>query len=148
LQRRLNANKGNNPCAKIFGGLANAQKALDEGHFKFENLGPPDLAGGNAVTSGNNVTTNSVGTFMAANGRLPGDSWVYRDLATTQYIFVMTKQGKAYAPVQLGETENAAFILAHELGHLRKIYGKNNYDSDNFDRSTKNNRKIWEACFK
>jgi hypothetical protein len=149
LQKRLNANNGQNPCAKVFGGLTKAEQALAKTLFKFENLGNDLLSGGNAVTVGNTVTINTMGQFMATNGRLPGSPLNYGADATTQFIFHSRLHGTStYDPVVLGETENAAFILAHELGHRRKIYGKNNDDGQDLDKNTKNNRKIWEACFK
>jgi len=107
------------------------------------------LFGGNAVTEGTTVTINTRGQFMATNGRLPGDLTNYGSDATTQLLFLSkTPRETLYQLVVLGEVENAAFILAHELGHRRKIYGKNNDDGQDMDRNTKNNRKIWEACFK
>lgn len=148
LQNRLNANDGENPCAKVFGGLTKAQQALSATRFKFENLGTDSL-GGNAVTAGTTVTINTMGQFMATNGRLTGSVVNYGADATTQLIFQSSNRGiSTYAPVVLSEIENAAFILAHELGHRRKIYGKNNNDGQDFNKNTKNNRKIWEACFK
>ena len=49
--------------------------------------------------------------------------------------------------LRLSNVTAGSFLLAHELGHLRKIYGARQNDDD-FMSGGVNNVKIWESCFK
>jgi Zn-dependent peptidase ImmA (M78 family) len=46
------------------------------------------------------------------------------------------------------DLEMAEFILAHELGHKRGIFGADDIDRGDGDRTARNNKKIYDACFK
>ena len=52
----------------------------------------------------------------------------------------------------LGDVEAVSFILLHELGHRRKIFGANDNDGDgkgDDDAETdRNDEKIYDACFR
>ena len=146
LRGRLEANKGDNSCAKLFGGLKNALKKLDESEIGFRSMGGPMSLDGHtispnpplreAVTIDKKITINSDGPFMANNGTLP----------------VMGRPGMVVKNVNyygLDDIGSAALILAHELGHRT---GKLEDDSDNAKdpagASDRNNQRVYEACFK
>ena len=145
LRRLLQANDGNNPCAKFFGGLKNALEKLDKSNIGFRSMGGPISLDGltvapltlrDAVTNGKNITINSDGRFMANNGTLP----------------IMGRPGMVANNVNyydLNDIGSAAFILAHELGHRA---GKLENDSvkakDPEGATARNNTRVYEACFK
>jgi hypothetical protein len=146
LKERLSANKGDNPCAKLFGGLEKALKALDDSKIEFRSMGGPISLDGvtisqnpaviGAITKGKNVTINTDGPFMANNGTLP----------------VMGRPGIVARNVNhygLDDIGSAAFILAHELGHRT---GKLEDDSlkakDPEGAAERNNQRVHDACFK
>lgn len=90
---------------------------------------------------------------MAKNGRLPGSDFNYGPDATAIFLFKSKQVNGAvthleYDRIDLGENDLASFVLAHELGHKRKVYGKYNDDADDFEKYARNNRTIWENCFK
>jgi hypothetical protein len=146
LKERLGANNGDNPCAKLFGGLENALKTLRESKIEFRSMGGPISLDGvtiannppliGAVTNGKSITINSDGPFMANNGTLP----------------VMGRPGMVATNVNhygLNDIGTAAFILAHELGHRT---GKLEDDSisakDPEGAGGRNHQRVYEACFK
>lgn len=142
LERRLRANNGKNPCAKAFGGLNKALKALDQTNFRFD----PNL-NANARTKGFTVTLNSspYQGFMQPMG-----STYSFDLATASAYHGLPGGGQSrdasWSSLPLKDVTAAAFLLAHELGHRRHIYGDNDDDGADIDGAI-NNMKIWKACF-
>lgn len=142
-------------CAKVFGGLPKALKALNESKFKFKALGGPIKAGGSqlyradsATTKGQTITINTQGKFYMENLSLPFTNSAGRtdpgvlDLSEFSY-------GTPGEHVNIGvDVVAAAFILAHELGHRTGIYGKDDKDGGKPDRTARNNKKIYDACFK
>lgn len=147
VSKRLNANNGNNPCAKLFGGAKKAWEKLSKADISFLLLGfaqvTPlnDGSGRNlyfnrdAITnrSGNTIIINTAGafttgSFIASNGvRVPRSE-----------------------KLNLSRAAYGAPVLWHELGHLYgpKVYGK--YDSDYLNpyAAYMNDKKIADACFK
>ncbi|HEU4511117.1 MAG TPA: DUF4214 domain-containing protein [Pyrinomonadaceae bacterium] len=146
LMNRLGANNGDNPCAKLFGGLKNALKKLKESKIAFQSMGGPISLDGrtiapnppliDAVTRGKNITINSDGRFMANDGTLP----------------VMGRPGMVAVNVNyygLDDIESAAFILAHELGHRTGKLEDDSFKAKDPDAVTKrNNQRVYDACFK
>jgi len=138
----LRANGGKNPCAQAFGGLKKALKALNQTTFNFD----PNL-NANGRTKGSTVTLNSSPNqaFMQPAGSTY--SW---DLATVSPYRNLPGGGQtrsvSWSSLPLRDVTSAAFLLAHELGHRRKIYGDNDDDGSAIDGAI-NNMKIWQACF-
>ena len=145
LKKRLEANGGDNPCAKLFGGLKDALKKLKESKITFRSMGGPISLDGvriapvtliDAVTNGKNITINSDGRFMADNGALP----------------VMGRPGMLAAGVNyfgLDDVGSAALILAHELGHRTgKLEDDSDKAKDPEGAEERNANAVYEACFK
>jgi hypothetical protein len=131
FKKRLEANKGDNPCAKLFGGLKNAEKALNKGANIF--VGPAVDPNIGATTTGKNVAINPVGGFFDTSGS-----------RTFQLDFNLRDKTAKY--VVLGNVEAAAFILAHELGHVTGKLENDGGDPFGF-KSIWNNKKVHDACF-
>jgi uncharacterized protein RhaS with RHS repeats len=142
LERRLGANHGENPCAKAFGGFQKALKALNETNFTFDST-----LDANAQTIGTHVIINSGPNqaFMQP----PGSTYSF-DLATASKLRNRPGGGQirdvSFSSLPLRGVTAAAFLLAHELGHRRHIYGDNYHDGTIVDNAI-NNMKIWKACF-
>jgi RHS repeat-associated protein len=98
LKGRLEANGGDNPCAKFFGGLKNAQKKLNE-LMKSHRFGPTEPGAAAEVSPKGVLTIDPQGPFMDTTNKVD--------------IHVSTKG----AYITLGSIQAAAFFLAHELGH-------------------------------
>jgi RHS repeat-associated protein len=148
---RLSKNNGKNKCADAFGGLDKAMEALSKTNFEFESLGGPRDIGGNgfpsmyfynkldAYADGSKVGINSDGRFMMEGGRLPIANRPGESILANEALF------------SLGDVEAASFILLHELGHRRKIFGADDRDADQKGddeaETDRNNKKIYDACF-
>lgn len=142
LRKRIEANGGKNPCAKFFGGLKKALKALDKTKFTFDpNLDP------NAQTVGTRVTLNSSPdrAFMR-----PAGSTYSFDLVTASPYHALPDGGQSrstsWSSLALQDVTAAAFLLAHELGHRTHSYGDNQNDGALVDGAI-NNMAVWKACF-
>jgi YD repeat-containing protein len=160
LRSRLGANNGKNACAALFGGYQKAITALDDTNFSFQNLGAPisaTITGErfvHALTDGRNVYINSQGGFMALDGNVPTQlSLLPNTDRPTETAFVTVAVIPAgYVKFQ-NDVKFAAFVLLHELGHRRGIYGKDNKDAiddkngTRLDKTARNNQKILDACF-
>jgi hypothetical protein len=158
LMERLGANNGDNPCAALFGGYAKAVKALNESKFSFMNLGAPlttNVPGeyAHAATKGRNVYLNSQGGFMAINGQAPTQLALLPNGRPNERAFVT----RAAVPGGFVDFANdvrfASFVLLHELGHRRGIYGKDGKDGiadkngSALEKTARNNQKILNVCF-
>jgi len=146
LKKRLGGNNGDNSCAKLFGGLKNALKKLEESTISFRSMGGPISLDGvsilsskpvvDAVTNGKKITINSDGRFMANNGTLP----------------VTGRPGMIVSGVNyydLDDIASAAFILAHELGHrTSKLEDDSTKAKDPEGANERNRQRVYEACFK
>jgi hypothetical protein len=127
----------NKSCGDLFGGKEKALKALKG--LKFS---PGIIDSGIMEIHGNNVTVDT--------NRFNDSP---QDLLLAWNISKMTIDGHpatGYLPVamKISGADFAAFALAHEVGHKRKIYGE--YDDDNsFDGLAQgaNNEKVRAACF-
>jgi YD repeat-containing protein len=154
----LSANGGKNPCAELFGGYDKAMKALNESKFSFKDLGAPlttniyELV--HAATKGKDIFINSQGGFMAEKGEVPTQlSMLLNTDRPNERAFVT----RATVPGSFVEFRNdvrfAAFVLLHELGHRRGIFGKDNKDGiddkngTSLEKTARNNQKILDACF-
>jgi hypothetical protein len=141
LRKRIESNNGKNPCAEVFGGRKKALNALDQTNFKFD----PNLAD-LAKTVGSTTIINSSPdqAFM----RPIGSTYSF-DLVTASPL---REEGghqvrdTSWYSLRLKDVTAAAFLLAHELGHRRSIYGDNEDDGAHSDNAI-NNMKIWKACF-
>lgn len=133
LEKRLNANGGDNPCAKFFGGLANAQQALKGTKFKFKTPGKPDA---NAQTKGKKVLLNPTGDFFSNSEKVE-----------LQVGYSVGMNALTFKSISLDKIQAAAFILAHELGHRTKSFGDNDQDGAGGITGVMNNKAIKEACF-
>lgn len=146
LIKRLQANKGDNPCAKLFGGLENALKKLNESKITFRSMGGPISLDGRTIapidltdahTKGKEVTINTDGRFMAEDGTLP----------------VMGRPGALVPNVNyfgLDDVASAALILGHELGHRTGKLEDERKAKDPEgaqDAQGRNNQKVYDACF-
>jgi RHS repeat-associated protein len=149
LIKRLNERQA---CRDLFGGLEKAVKALNDTNFQFQDLGGPYFYGKgtpyptiffkgiDGATKGKNIIINSRGRFMAQDGTIP---------------YVNEPNDKMYDVNLFGleDVESAAFILLHELGHRRGIFGKD--DNDGIDdkngtaeeKNKRNSKKVLDACF-
>jgi RHS repeat-associated protein len=128
FMRRLQANNGNNPCAKLFGGVKNAEKALKNvfvGEDKDRNIGATVVEKG--------IDINPVGGFFDTSGSF-----------TIQLGFNLKDNTAEY--VVLSNVEAAAFMLAHEAGHVTGKLENDGNDPFGF-KSVMNNKKVHEACF-
>ena len=126
--RRLLANNGDNPCAKLFGGVKNAEKALKNvsvGKEMNPNIG--------AIAVDKAIVINPVGGFFDTSGS-----------RTFQLGFNLRDKTAEY--VVLGNVEAAAFILAHEAGHVSGKLENDGNDPFGF-KSILNNKRVQEACF-
>ncbi|HEY2962507.1 MAG TPA: hypothetical protein VGJ37_08845, partial [Pyrinomonadaceae bacterium] len=137
LKKRINDRKS---CADVFGGKEKALKALDALKFKPGVLPDPwlmEIKGNNVTVDINRFTENGQPLPIALNIR----EFIDQGHPTIRYErYKLSLQGKDFA----------AFAVAHELGHKRKIYGK--YDNDGSSafstlESGANNEKIRAACF-
>ena len=141
--KRLKANGGDNPCAKLFGGLANALKTLAKTNFT-----AASVQGGNAQTKGRTITIDPTKPFMDASGYV----WI-----VTGYDIARTDGGIQLVPqkITVGNVEAAAFILAHEFAHRSDVKGFEPTDANvrtlggtqaGF-AGARNNEMIRKACF-
>ncbi|HEV2705407.1 MAG TPA: hypothetical protein VGV59_05755 [Pyrinomonadaceae bacterium] len=154
----LGKNGGDNPCAKLFGGYDKAVKALNESSFEFIARDPPltpqlfNIIHG--ATENRTIYINSRGGFMAQDGlvptlrsTLPNSAWP-NEKAHVTIAFLPGTHAQFRTDVKF-----AAFVLLHELGHRRNIYGKDNkdgFDDKNgtaADKTARNNLKVIDACF-
>jgi RHS repeat-associated protein len=127
--KRLHANNGKNPCADLFGGIKNAEKALKGTKFSF---GPTE-GGAGAVTLGKNVTIDPNGIFMGTSGS-----------ETIQVGFNLRDKQGSY--ITLNNVQAAAFVLAHETGHRAGKLRSDGNDPFGF-LSVMNNGDVQKACF-
>ena len=130
LWKRLHANDGKNPCADLFGGIKNAQKALNSTNFFFGSAKNPEAW---AETLGKKVTIDPDKPFMGTSGSV-----------TFQVGFDL-RQGQAFN-IDLDNVQAAAFILFHELGHRTRTLNPDGNDPFGFV-SVINNGKVKDACF-
>ena len=159
MLKRLGANDGKNPCADLFGGYDKAIKALNDSKFSFVNPGAPlnaNVTGRffHAVTNGKDVYINSQGGFVAVNGQVPTQLSQLPNTDRPNERYFVTR---AQVPDGIVEFRNdvrfASFIILHELGHRRAIFGKDNKDhiddknGTSLEKSARNNKKILDACF-
>lgn len=94
---RLRANDGKNACAALFGGIKKAEELLKKGtKFAFGQTRNPEAA---AQAKDKTVIINPTGLFMDTSGSVDFQINARRDF------------------IRLTNTEAAAFVLAHELGH-------------------------------
>ena len=159
LMSRLGANNGHNPCADLFGGYKKAVKALNATKFSFMNLGAPlttDVPGEfvHAATKGENVYINSQGGFMAVNGKVPTQFSMLADTDRPNERAFVTRAAVPGGFVEFrNDVKFASFMLFHELGHRRGIYGNDDKDAisdkngTSLDKTERNNKKILDACF-
>ncbi len=137
--RRLSAHGGNNPCAKLFGGLDNALKTLGKTNFAARSV-----SGGVAETKGSTIRIDPTKAFMDTSGSVS---------ITTGYAY----EGGQFTSltIMLGNVEAAAFILAHEFAHRSNVKG---FDQNDANITTlggtqmdfagaRNNEMIRAACF-
>jgi len=131
----------------------------DVGAFSFRDLGAPlaaNVIGEGFIrpnTRGRDVFINSQGRFMAVNGAVPTQLSLLSNGRPGETAFVTT----AIVPGSYVRFQNdvkfASFILLHELGHRRGIYGKDNKDAiddkngTSLEKTARNNQKILDACF-
>ncbi|HEY0730755.1 MAG TPA: hypothetical protein VGD38_21900, partial [Pyrinomonadaceae bacterium] len=144
LRKRLEANKGDNLCAKLFGGLENALKKLNESKITFRSMGGPISLNGktiaptpvtDAITRGKEVIINSDGRFMAEDGTLP--VMLRPDLKATGVNYF-----------DLDDVGSAALILGHELGHRTGKLEDEEKAKDRQATNDRNNQRVYDACFK
>jgi len=131
MMRRLEENDGNNPCAKLFGGLEKAKDALNKTKWSF---GRPHNAGAAAETKGNKIKIDPTGSFMNTSG-------------SVMVTIDLVSNGMDIIPTNItieGNIEAAAFFLLHELGHRTNSLPD---DAGSEYTSIKNNGKIYDACF-
>jgi hypothetical protein len=127
--KRLHADDGKNPCADLFGGVKNAEKALKSINFSFGRIDDR----GSAETSGKNVTIDPNGQFMDNSGSVK-----------VQIGFNLRNKEGYY--INLNNVEAAAFVLAHEAAHRSGKLQSDGNDPFNF-LTVINNGKVHEACF-
>ncbi|HEY6806223.1 MAG TPA: RHS repeat-associated core domain-containing protein [Pyrinomonadaceae bacterium] len=131
LWKRIHENNGNNDCAKLYGGVGKAEKALKDTHFSF---GSAD-AGAGAVTTGKNVLLDSGHLFMGTGGS-----------ERIEVGYSLRDQVGYY--IDLGNVEAAAFVLAHELGHRTGSLSGDSAGNDPLNLLTiMNNGTVKKACF-
>ena len=134
LWKRFHEKDGKNPCADFFGGIKNAEAAMQglSGNVK---VGPTKSAEADAQISGKTITIDPKKKFFDTSGFVNMQAGL--DYSKNEvYVSAMTN------------IEAASFILAHELGHKT---GKLKPDGDDVDTlgaaSVENSGKIWQACF-
>jgi hypothetical protein len=128
FRNRLNANKGKNPCADLFGGIKKAEKTLKGTNFSF---GPTQR--GQAELLGKTVTIDPNRMFMGTSGT-----------ETIQVGFNLREKRGSY--IDLDNVQAAAFILAHEVGHRAGKLPPDGNDPFGF-LSVINNGTLQKACF-
>jgi RHS repeat-associated protein len=147
-------------CAKAFGGLKKALKALKKAKFCFKNLGEPyELPAHvyvppltNARTEGNNVFINSEGAFMSQKAMIPvrrNPGYFTNPKFNTNTAQVWEGDGLTPKPLP-GDIATASFILLHELGHITNKFKPDSKGLDvdfSIKNLGKNNAKIWQPCF-
>jgi YD repeat-containing protein len=156
---RLGANRGNNACAAVFGGYDKAIKAFDDTRYSFRQLGAPISANVNgegflhAFTVGKDVYINSQGGFMALNGQVPTQLSALPNGRPGETALVTTAVVPGAYVLFENDVSFASFVLFHELGHRRGIYGKDDKDAiddkngTSVEKTARNNKKILDACF-
>jgi RHS repeat-associated protein len=127
--KRLHANNGKNPCADLFGGVKNAEKALKRTKFSFG----PTAGGAVAETLGKNVTIDPNGIFMGTSGS-----------EIIQVGFNLRDRQGSY--ITLNNVQAAAFVLAHEVAHRAGKLRADGNDPFGF-LSVMNNGDVQKACF-
>jgi YD repeat-containing protein len=137
LEKRIKERKR---CAEAFGGQEKALKALNQLRFS-----PGSLDNDRIMEIEGNKVTVDPNRFNEGGQPLPlalniKKSNVQGHPSTTYTLMHLVLTGKEFA----------AFAVAHELGHKRKIYGE--YDKDGSSaisrlESGANNEKIRDACF-
>jgi hypothetical protein len=138
LWRRLHEKDGKNPCAELFGGITNAEKALRDTHFSVGTLDDPDAG---AETKGRNIKID------------PNHGFFDTSSSISIQVGVIPKEHARinelpYIPVTitLGNVEMAAFYLLHELGHRTDTLPDDGGSGLGM-QSILNNGKIQKACF-
>ena len=126
---RLHKDDGNNPCAKLFGGVKKAEKALKDTKYAFG----PTQGRADAQIIGKNMTINPNGVFMKSG-----------DEAKLLVGFNLRAHEGSY--VRLTDAQLAAFVLAHEIGHRAGVLRPDGRDPFGF-LSTINNGLVHTACF-
>jgi YD repeat-containing protein len=137
LISRINERK---TCADVFGGKEKALKALSQLKFKPGSLQREGIM----AIRDNNVTVDT--TRFVESGQT---------LALALNISKSTVQGYPSTSydlmtLNLSGKEFAAFVIGHELGHKRKIYGEYDIDGSSVFSNLAagaNNEKIRAACF-
>ena len=130
LLRRLEKNKGDNDCARLFGGLKAAKKALEETKFV---RGPTVNPEAIASTSGNVVTINPKNGFYDA---------------TDAHIIAVGTMADRQVVIGLNDLEFTTFVLLHELGHRTGTLRRDGMQSDPTGMAAiLNNADIHKACF-
>ena len=130
LLRLLEQNKGDNPCAKLLGGLKEAKKKLKETKFV---RGPTVNPNAIASTSGNVVTINPHNGFY--------------DVTDAHVLAVGFDRGRQII-IGLNDLEFTTFVLLHELGHRTGTLRSDGVDHDPLSvLGVLNNGDIHRACF-
>lgn len=130
LRARINANKGKNPCADLFGGLKKAEKALKESKFS---VGPTIGDAALAQTKGKNITIDPNKGFFNTSGN-------------QEMQVGVNPHDPSF--IQMTDTEIASFVLAHELGHRTGKLIPDGPDRDTTGAlSILNNGTVRQACF-
>jgi RHS repeat-associated protein len=154
LKEKINANRGNNDCARAFGGRDKALAALNNSKFEFKPLGGPQIVGDlvlysarAATTEGKTVTINTQGRFYMENLSLPYTNAPGRTNPNDLDLSAIT-YGNSTTFVHLSvDVVMATFILGHELGHRTGIYREDDFDGSDPEKTARNNKKIYDACF-
>ena len=130
LWKLLHANAGKNPCADLFGGVKNAEKALKDTGFRFGSTKDPTAW---AETLRKNVTIAPDKPFMDNSG-----SVIFQ-------VGFDLRRGQAFS-IGLNNVQAAAFILLHELGYRTGTLDPDGNDPFGFV-TVINNAKVRDACF-
>ena len=126
---RIHENDGDNPCAKLFGGVKNVEEALKKTDYSFERT----KAGAVAEVDGKKIKIDPNGSFMSKN-------------ESEIFMVGVDRRARIGSYIALNNVEAAAFILAHEIGHLTGKLQPDGHDPSNF-LSILNNGVVQKACF-
>jgi YD repeat-containing protein len=144
LWDRLHANDGKNACADLFGGIKNAEATLAKTDFRFAADLRDDV---NARTTGRQILFNpSSNRALMTPAGSTYDFYLVKVVNSGTTPEGYQKQTMSISSITLSSVTAGAFLLAHELGHRRNIYGATNED-DTFASNGINNFTVWKACF-
>jgi len=153
--KRLNANKGKNPCAKLFGGVKKAMQVINQTHFAFA-----PVTDGAAETVDTNINIDPGGSFMSVDGKAPVSTPSFgpspfshpindtsQELSLNPHLIDGRPAYEVWYVTPPDDVTAASFILAHEIGHRRGVFGKNDFDGGDSLAIGLNNEVIRKACF-